>query len=216
MFLPTISYMPTTTLMKFCVVASSDSSPFSKKNMMHKKLLYAVGGRDKNRLSPYRSAKAFIFYFGFESLTWEELPPMSSPKMIHFGIVSPSDGKLFAYGDAIKEEVQVHPIEHWTKFQYIPEGDIFDPASCSWTSCPPPPCYNVPSVRVHDYTFDKEQNKLVVFINSDYILSFDLTTLVWRANLHRLRLIPRSYRAVSSSVVVGDTLYKYQLGQCPQ
>ncbi|KAM7477343.1 hypothetical protein LguiA_025556 [Lonicera macranthoides] len=212
-FLPPISYMPTTTPNKFCVVASSDSGPFSKKDTTHKKLVYAVGGLDKNQPPPYRSAKAFVCDFGSESLTWEELPPMSSPKMIHFGIVSPSDGKLYACGDAQKEEVQVHPIQHRTKFQYVAEGDIFDPASRSWTSCPPPCCYNVSSVRVQDYAFDKEQNKLVVFINSDYVLSFDLTTLVWRTNLHRVHLTPQSYGAVSSSVVVGDTLYKYHLGQ---
>ncbi|KAM7480753.1 hypothetical protein LguiB_005336 [Lonicera macranthoides] len=71
---------------------------------MHKKLVYAIGGLDKNQPPPYCSAKAFVCDFGSESLTWEELPPMSSPKLIHFGIVSPSDGKLYAYGDAQKEE----------------------------------------------------------------------------------------------------------------
>ncbi|KAM7477348.1 hypothetical protein LguiA_025561 [Lonicera macranthoides] len=206
MFLPTISYMPIDTPLEFCVVASSDSSPFSMKK--HKKLVYAVGGIDKKNddeeinyeiSSSYRpriSAKAFVCDFGSKSLAWEELPPMSSPKTIHFGVVSPCDGKLYTYGDTIER---------------VLEGDVFDPASHSWTSCPPPP--SAPSVCVEDYTFDRNRNKLVIFTNSDYVYSFDPTTLLWRSYLHRVHLTPRSHEAVSSSVVVGDTFYKYHLGE---
>ncbi|KAM7480781.1 hypothetical protein LguiB_005364 [Lonicera macranthoides] len=206
MFLPTISYMPIDTPLEFCIVASSDSSPFSMKK--HKKLVYAVGGIDKKNddeetdyeiSSSYRpriSAKAFVCDFGSKSLAWEELPPMSSPKMIHFGVVSPCDGKLYTYGDTIEE---------------VLEGDVFDPTSHSWTSCPPPP--SAPSFCVEDYTFDRNRNKLVIFTNSDYVYSFDPTTLLWRSYLHRVHLTPRSHEAVSSSVVVGDTFYKYHLGE---
>ncbi|KAM7480754.1 hypothetical protein LguiB_005337 [Lonicera macranthoides] len=206
MFLPTISYMPIDTPLEFCVVASSDSSPFSMKK--HKKLVYAVGGIDKKNddeetnyeiSSSYRpriSSKAFVCNFGSKSLAWEELPPMSSPKTIRFGVVSPCDGKLYTYGDTIER---------------VLEGDVFDPASHSWTSCPPPP--SAPSVCVEDYTFDRNRNKLVIFTNSDYVYSFDPTTLLWRSYLHRVHLTPRSHEAVSSSVAVGDTFYKYHLGE---
>ncbi|KAM7480755.1 hypothetical protein LguiB_005338 [Lonicera macranthoides] len=136
MFFPTISYLPIDTPSEFCVITSSNSGPFSMKK--HKKLVYDVGGIDEKNddeetdyeisssYHPPISAKAFVCDFGSKTIAWEELPPMSSPKTIHFGVVSPSDEKLYTYGDTIEE---------------VLKGDVFDPTFHSWTSCPPPPNY---------------------------------------------------------------------------
>ncbi|KAM7480731.1 hypothetical protein LguiB_005314 [Lonicera macranthoides] len=222
-FLYPISYMPATTPTDIHLVASPFSGPpYSnkmKKNNKNKdrKVVYAVGGlSNEEDPLPYgcRSSKAFVCDLGSISAAWEELPPMSSPKLIHIGAVSTSDGKLYVFGHAAEKQELPNPICRYrtiTSVKDIAEGDVFDPSSRSWTPCPPP---YLPLSRIDDYTFDKEENELVVFTDHEVLHTFDPTTTHEQCVMaHTVPLSPRSDDRVSSCVVVGDTIYKFHLGE---
>ncbi|KAM7481022.1 hypothetical protein LguiB_005605 [Lonicera macranthoides] len=247
-FLYPISYMPATTPTDIHLVASPFSGPPYSNKMKNKnknknkdrKVVYAVGGlSNANDPHPYgcRSSKAFVCDLGTISAAWEELPPMSSPKLIHIGAVSTSDGKLYVFGHAAEGEELPSPIHRsrtitrvedrkedasdsswedasdssWEITSDSSSGDVFDPSSRSWTPCPPP---DLPLSCVDDYTFDKEKNELVVFTNHEDIQTFDPTNTHEQCVITRtVHFSPTSDERVSSCVVVGDTIYKFHLGE---
>ncbi|KAM7496784.1 hypothetical protein LguiA_021198 [Lonicera macranthoides] len=184
MFLTPISSMPTTTPVGFRAIPHSSCN-------QKQKLVYAIGGR---------SAEAFVCDFASTNPpVWKQLPPVPSPIRVYFGVASPLNGNVYAFGNSIPRE-NVPRKDTYT-------GMVFEPASRSWKSCPHPFEKFWFHGSAGDCALVHTKNEFVVFGHVDEKhMVLDLTTGSWGSSFY----MPIRFRTEhsSSSVAVGDVIYR--------
>ncbi|KAM7502464.1 hypothetical protein LguiB_001368 [Lonicera macranthoides] len=183
-FLTPISTMPTTTPHGFRAIPHSSSN-------QKKKLVYAVGSTKFNS-----SLKAFVCDFGATPV-WEELPPMPRPIHLAFGLASPLNGNVYAFGI-----FHTHENNSYT-------GLVFEPASRSWNPCPHPfnKYRNFFPMRDCALVHTRHRNEFIVFGTGRRApIVLDLTTGNWKPPCFSA---PAARIDTSSSVAVGDVIYRF-------
>ncbi|KAM7502134.1 hypothetical protein LguiB_001038 [Lonicera macranthoides] len=145
-------------------------------------------------------AKAFVCDFASTNPPiWKQLPPVPSPMHVYFGVASPINGNVYAFGNSIPQE-NIPRKDTYT-------GMVFEPASRSWKSCP----HRFEKFWFYGSAVDcalvHTKNEFVVFNHVDQKhMVLDLTTGSWGSSFYT----PIRFRTEhsSSSVALGDVIYR--------